>query len=295
MDERDGRLASGEKAGRGWAQRFGLPTLGALTLGALAVCVVSGVVVATGYDAARPVHSVLAFEVGRPYGWFFRALHAHSAQLGLLGLIAHTLEYLARGGERQVPPGHWVVVMASLPVTLYLMLGGRALVGDAEGNGVAAVMRGLLEQLPVFGAAAADVLVGANAGGDMTLLLTHHVSSATLLLLVLTVAHLKRVVPDAAATAVALGLSGAVALAVRPAVVMSDAPVALEGPWYMAGLRLMLQHLPAWFAGLAVPLSFYLLLSSLPWVPEVRVRAVRFVIFAIGVAYGLLIAVAELT
>jgi quinol-cytochrome oxidoreductase complex cytochrome b subunit len=293
MDERDDRL--GWKAGRGWTQRFGLPTLGALTLGALAVCVVSGVVVATAYDAARSVDSVLAFEVGRPYGWFFRALHAHSAQLGLLGLIAHTLEYLARGGERQVPPSHWVVVMASLPVTLYLMLGGRALVGDAEGLGVAAVMRGLLEQLPVFGAAAADVLVGANASDDMVPLLTHHVSSATLLLLVLTVVHLKRVVPDAVSTSVALGLSGVVALAVRPAVVMSDAPAVLEGPWYMAGLRLMLQYLPAWFAGLVLPLSCYLLLSSLPWLPEVRVRAARVVIFAIAVAYGLLIAVAELT
>ncbi len=295
MEERDGRETSGSKAGRGWTQRFGLPTLGALTLAAFAVCVVSGVVVATGYDASRPVDSVLAFEVGRPFGWFFRALHAYSAQLALLGLLAHTAEYLVRGGERQVPRAHWVVVMACLPVTVYLMLGGRALVGDAEGLGVAAVMRGLLEEIPVFGTAAADLLVGRGAAGDLAQLWVHHVSSATLLLLVITVSHLARVVPDVAATAVALGLSGAVALAARPQVVLSDAPDALEGPWYMAGLRLLLQVLPAWLAGVLLPLSSYALLSLLPWLPEARVRAVRFAIFALSIAYGLLIVVAELS
>lgn len=292
MEERDGRLTSGSRAVRGWTQRFGLPTLGALTLASFAVCVVSGVVLATGYDASRPVESVLAFEVGRPFGWFFRALHAYSAQLALLGLLAHTAEYLAREGERHVPRAHWVVVMASLPVTVYLMLGGRALVGDAEGLGVAAVMRGLLEEIPIFGTAAADLLVGGGAAGDLAQLWVHHVSSATLLLLVITVSHLARVVPDVAAIAVALGISGAVGLVARPAILLD--PAVLEGPWYMAGLRLLLRHLPAWLAGVIVPLSGYLLASSLPWLPSVRARIARVVLFAFGVVYVILTAVAEL-
>ncbi len=169
MGDSDSKTATPEATpgARGWAQRVGLPALGALTLGALAVCVVSGIVVATGFDPGRPAASILSFEVSRPYGWFFRALHAWSAHLSLIGLVAHTIEYVARRSDRQTSAGNWVVLTASLPVVAYLMLGGRALVGDTEAGGVAAVMHGLLSAVPAFGPAAADVLVRATAGGDM--------------------------------------------------------------------------------------------------------------------------------
>lgn len=280
---------------RGWAQRVGLPALGALTLGALAVCVVSGIVVATGFEPGRPATSILSFEVSRPYGWFFRALHAWSAHLSLIGLVAHTIEYVARKSDRQTSAGNWVALTASLPVVAYLMLGGRALVGDTEAGGVAAVMHGLLSAVPMFGPAAADMLVGATAGGDMHGLLIHHVATATLLLVAIIVVHLKRLVPDAIATAVALGLAGGVALVVRPALSVTPMPTALRGPWFMGGLRLMLEHGPAWIVGLMLPAVILGLLGALPLLSEARARVVRLVLLVAGIVYSILAAVAGWT
>lgn len=277
--------------GRGWAQRFGLPAIGALTLGAMAVCVVSGIVVTTGFEPADAVQSILRFETARPYGWFFRALHAWSAHLALVGLIGHTVEYVARRGDRQTTVGTWLLLVASLPVMAYLMLGGRALVGDAEAGGIAAVMHGLLSSIPLFGTAAAEIFVG-PAGGDMHALLTHHVATATLALVVITVVHLRRVVPEAGALAVALGLSGGLALLIRPSLALAASPSALHGPWFMGGLRVMLERLPVWFAGLLVPLAFVGLLGSLPSLPLRRTRAVRITLLVVASAYAVLTAVA---
>ncbi len=267
---------------RGWAQRWGLPSFGALTFGALFVCVVSGIVVATGYDPAQPVKSLLDFELTRPYGWFFRGLHAWSGHLSFLGLVAHTVEYLVREGERQTSRTDWVVATASLPVVMYLMLGGRALVGDTEAGGVASIMRGLLVAFPWVGSAFADLLVGRE---DMPRLLTHHVSSATLLLFVLVFAHGKRVAPGIVAVAVALGIAGLVALAVRPALALTPG-VELRGPWFMGGLRLLLQVAPVWLAGVLFPLTVLLALGALPWIPTQRVRLVRFALLGVAVVYG---------
>lgn len=298
MGDSDGNTTATPEAApgaRGWAQRVGLPALGALTLGALAVCVVSGIIVATGYEPGRAATSILAFEVSRPYGWFFRALHAWSAHLSLIGLVAHTIEYVARRSDRQTPAGNWIVLTGSLPVMAYLMLGGRALVGDTEAGGVAAVMHGLLSAVPALGPATADVLVGATPGGEMHALLTHHIATATLLLVVITVVHLKRLVPDAIATAVALGLAGGVALAVRPALAVTSMPTALRGPWFMGGLRLMLEHGPAWIVGLLLPAAMLALLGVLPVLSEARARVGRLVLLIVVVLYSILTAIAGWT
>lgn len=242
----------------------GLPPLGALTLGALAVCVASGVVLLTGFEPGRALASTLAFETGRPFGWFVRSLHAWSAQLSLLALVAHTADHVIRKADRATPTATWVTLVASLPVTLYLMLGGRAMPGDAEANGVASVMSGILSRAPWVGNDAASWLVGGQGGGDVHVLTAHHVATGTLVLALITVFHVRKLAPDPGAAATALGLSGLVALLARPALVAIPVDGKLRGPWYMGGLRLMLEHVPVWAAGLMFPVAVLTLLSVLP-------------------------------
>jgi hypothetical protein len=266
----------------------GLPTFGALSFGALVVCVGSGVVLMTGFEPARPVLSTLAFETARPFGWFFRALHAWSAQLFLVTLIVHTINYVARRADRQTAFGAWLAVVATLPLTIFLMLGGRALVGDVEGQGVAAVLHGIVSALPWVGRPLGEMLVGTEPGGNAHLLLTHHAATGTLLLCAATFAHLRRVVPDAATLAAALGLAGAVALVVRPELGALAEGARLRGPWFMGGLRLSLQQAPVWLAGLALPAVAFGALALLPKLSDAMARRTRWTLAALALGYGAL-------
>ncbi len=241
----------------------GLPPFGALTLGALAVCVVSGIALLAGFEPGRPLLSTLAFETGRPFGWFVRGVHAWSAHLSLLALLAHTADHVLRRSYRDTPASTWAALVASLPVTLYLMLGGRALPLDAEGQGVASVLHGILSQVPWAGAALAAWLVG-GPEGNAHVLAAHHATSATLVLALITVFHVRKLAPDAPSVGVALGLSGIVALLMRPGLVGVAPGGRLDGPWYMGGLRLALEHVPGWAAALMAPASMLALLLALP-------------------------------
>jgi quinol-cytochrome oxidoreductase complex cytochrome b subunit len=261
-------------------------------LGALVVCVVSGLVLLAGFEPGRAAGSILDLETSRPWAWFFRALHAWSALLLLVGLAAHTWDFVARGAERAHPRVRWALVTATLPVTLYLMLGGLALTGDAESNGVLAVMRGITEAVPWFGGWAAKLLIG--DGGRMVLYV-HHVLTATLVLAVLVVVHLRKgAIPGTVATAAALGISGLVALVLRPSLGPLESVEPLRGPWFMTGLRWMLERAPVWLAGLVLPAALLLVIAALPWLPERAAPFARRALAAAVLAYAALTAGAML-
>ncbi len=265
-----------------------LPPLGALTLGAMAVCVASGVVLFTGFEPANPLASTLAFETGRPFGWFVRSLHAWSAQLSLLALLAHTADHVVRKSDRNSPAATWGALVASLPTTLYLMLGGRAMPGDAEANGVASVMYGILAHVPGVGPAAASWLVGGQGGGDVHVLTAHHVATATLTLALIIVFHIRKLAPDSISAATALGLSGIVALFARPVLVYLPVGGKLHGPWYMGGLRLMLGYVPVWAAGLMFPAVVLAVLTVLPLATPKRAAVMRWTLAVVFVVTLLL-------
>lgn len=265
----------------------GLPPFGALTLGALGVCVVSGIILLTGFEPARALPSTLAFETGRPFGWFVRNLHAWSATLAFLALLAHTADHVIRQADRSTPPLTWLALVASLPTTLYLMLGGRAMPGDAEASGISAVLHGILARLPLAGTAAASFLVGPG-GADPHVLLAHHVATATLALALITVFHIRKLAPEPLSVAVALGLAGLVSLFARPSLVAVPLDGHLRGPWYMGGLRLTLEHVPVWLGGLVFPGAFLLGLAALPLLSD---RGARFLRIALSVALAAYVAV----
>ena len=264
----------------------GLPPLGALSLGALAVCVASGLVLLPGFQPARAAASILEMETSRPWAWFFRNLHAWSALILLITLALHSWEFLWRHADREYGRLRWVAVVSTLPVTLYLMLGGLALIGDAEAGGVTAMLRGIPELVPLIGGALATVLAG---GPDRKLLYVQHVLTATVALIALVLVHLrKRALPDVVATASALGLAGLIALFARPSLGPLETVEPLHGPWFMAGLRWLLERTPAWTTGLLLPVSLFAILAALPWFSERTARAVRYLLGTALLSYAAL-------
>jgi len=129
-----------------------------------------------------------------------------------------------------------------LPLVVWLILSGFLLRGDPEAIGAAEVARHLLGLLP-DGGHTRSCLLGTNAAA----LYAQHAATATVLLLVLILAHARIGWPTA--HAVALPTTAALCLAA-----IASAPIVPQGtdpvhaPWYLLGLQEALHRTPhpAW-------------------------------------------------
>jgi len=219
-----------------------LPSTGSLTLGCLPVVLVSGGLLAIHFDPAAPLASVEAIEEVVPFGFLVRGLHYFASHLLLILAVAHTAARLSARDYRRVPPAAWGVAVLVLPLVVWLILSGFLLRGDPEAIGAAEVARHLLGLLP-DGGHTRSCLLGTNAAA----LYAQHAATATVLLLVLILAHARIGWPTA--HAVALPTTAALCLAA-----IASAPIVPQGtdpvhaPWYLLGLQEALHRTPhpAW-------------------------------------------------
>ena len=256
-------------------------SMGQLALAALGLVIVTGVVLALGYDVTAPLGSLALLNLTTQGGRLVRGVHAWSSHLLVVFALLHLVEHLAAGSTERLAFGPWLRAVLSLPLVLGAALSGFLLKADGEGVAARQVVSGLLERVPVLGAALAGAAVG--AGDDLQLVYLHHVATLTLLVAVLAIEHGRRLWPSAACT---LGLAAVAvvgALALPPALHVSVDGTAF-GPWYFVGLQVGLRSLArpqlVWLA-LIVPLLLLMVL------PKLRARARR-------LAFGLLLALAVL-
>lgn len=254
-----------------WNRRWA--SAGVLALAALAVAFVTGVVLAVGYDVHAAAGSVALLELSSPPGRLFRALHAWSSHLLLLLLLLHVVEHVARRSEALVTFAVWLRLVLAVPLVLFLAVSGFMLRGDAEGQLARQILAGLLERLPLVGAAAATALLG--AGGDLQLVYVHHVATLTVAVLFIAVEHSRRFWPGARAV-LAVSAFGLAAAWLFPPALHDGADPVTKGPWYFVGLQELLHWMTspgwAWLLLLAplVALAFLPRLEG-PW----RRRGVR--------------------
>jgi hypothetical protein len=271
-----------------WNARF--PSAGHLALAALGLGVVTGVALSVGYDVAAPRHSLALVQLTSRSGRLLRALHAWSGHVLLVVALLHVVEHLVARSEERMRFGGWVRAVASGPLLLAILLSGFMLKGDAEGELARQVVAGLLERLPVGGAALATALLG--AGPDLQLPYLHHVATLTVVTALLAVEHGRRIWPSEGAVVAVLLAASAGALLLPPALHDGVDPV-VKGPWYFVALQEALHWLSrpsvAW-AFLALPVA------ALVALPRVHgpVRARLLGALALGlVAYVLVGAWAE--
>lgn len=242
--------------------------LGRLAFGFLAVCVVSGFSLIPFYSPSRALDSLERLQGGLPWGFFLRSFHAFSAFGLLLAAAGHLIQVLAARTERQLSVPAWWRSMLLLPFLVAALLGGFVLRGDAEAAAALSVWRHILEGVPLFGAQAARLLLGAGLN-DLGAAALHHAGTLTLLLWLLTSAHGDRLLPDRRSTILAglvsAAFAGAVPLALGPAP-GAALPAAqgrlLLGPWSLLGLQGALVDLPV-AVGWLGPLALVLILGLL--------------------------------
>jgi hypothetical protein len=260
--------------------------LGRIALGFLAICIVSGFALSPFYSVIEAAGSVERLTGGVPWGSLLRGVHAWSGFGLLVASVAHLVEVWATGKDRRLPRGLWWASVLLLPIVVGALLGGFILRGDAEARAALGVWRGVFETIPLTGTVLSRLLLG---GGDRPAdLALHHAGTFSILLVVLTAAHGKRLLPDRRSATLAALLSVAFGGAFAPALgsdAASAAPASgvLLGPWYLLGFQGALASLPppvAWIAPLA-------LLVAIAWLRDADEFARR----AIGVVGGIWAAV----
>ncbi len=264
---------------------FTRDTFGVYALAALAVVILSGVALAIPYDAADPSGSVRAMMLyNAPASWL-RNLHYWSAQLFLVLVLLHMWEQLKDDGERYVAGGVWLRLILALSFLFFAMLSGFILKGDADSMQAQRILADLLGRIPWAGNTLAYFFLGKE--GSFGILYMQHIAVATLIVVIVTIEHSRRLWPPARPFVVTFLVTSLAALFLIAPLHDPHDPV-LKGPWYFVGLQEILH----WMHHPGYSLYLLLLLLTLLWaLPVMKKRPALWgkrLLLALVVVYGLL-------
>lgn len=255
-----------------WNARFA--SAGEIALASAAVALVTGVVLAAGYDVRAALDSVAMLQLASLPGRFVRAVHAWSSHLALIACVLHAAEQVLRRGEKRLRPGAWVRVVLAAPLPAAIALTGFMMRGDAEGRLARDVVTGLLELPGRAVSGWSSALLG--TGGDLQLVYVLHAATLPVALLLISIEHGRRIWPGAGSL-LAVGAASVLLGWVFPPGLHDGASPVVKGPWYFLAMQEMLHWLdrPGWsYLVLSIPLAALLALPFLA--PRRRFAAVLF-------------------
>lgn len=241
-----------------WNELF--TSSGMLAFALFWIAVISGIFLALFYDVQKPKDSLELLTLYSRSGLFFRSLHYWSAQLFLIFSLFHVVEHLLLNSERKMSTGLWLRLTFLIPLIFYVMISGFMLKGDAESYLARRILAGLLNYLDPGNFFLSFSLVGRNK--DWQIVYMHHLATATVLILIFTIEHVRNYWPRIQSVLYALSFSILMSvffpLGIRP----FYEPV-VKGPWYFLGLQEFLHWLnypvSFWITIFILGLLFFLL------------------------------------
>lgn len=154
------------------------------------VQIVTGILLAIYYQPA----STTAYESIRhitedvTFGWYFRSLHKWAATLMIAAVILHQMRVYFTGAYRRPRELNWIIGMCLLLVTLGLGFTGYSLVFEQLSYWGATVGGNILDQVPIVGRLAKNLLLAGDQYNEQTLprfyILHAAVMPVTLILLI---------------------------------------------------------------------------------------------------------------
>ena len=244
-------------------RRLWMPGWGEITLGSLVIALVSGVLIIPLIPAGNDAFRSLSQLVGLPSGHLLHSVHSYSGDLFLLGMAMHVWEYLYKKAQRAYRLSSWMWLVLLGMVSVLVVFSGFLSIGSKESHSAISIFRGIAGQLSFVGETLNRFLFG---GAQGTAIYAHHVSTFSILTVVLTYVHIRRIKPDRFTLYYSLTVLLVVA-ALLPAFIghTPDSVIkVVKGPWYFIGLQEMLSWLPVWLAGIVIPLSVVAVFSLLP-------------------------------
>ena len=253
---------------------------------ALYLSLFSGVVVALQYDAAAPLYSANTIELLIPFGDFWRSLHFYASQLFFLCFLCHFV-VIVTAGIPAMPYAKWLLLVASLPVTVLLLFTGYVLRADATGEAAGAIAENIMLSVPMAGEWL-DALLFSIARDGMVRVYANHLVGLGLLWLVLCWDHVRRY-------RVSFWQHGGFTVALLLFCLVVKAPLEpyrlgvfhIAGPWFFLGLQEMLRVIQPFWAGVFFPLLFLAALLLVPVNATWRRRSLWFAALWLAI-YGAL-------
>ena len=256
-------------------------TFGALALANFLICTLSGVFLAIPYDISSPNESIVRILLSNPAGSFFRNMHYWSAQLFLVFILLHTWDYLSAEKTRRIKKGIWIRLVVSLIFVFYVMISGFILKADSDSIQARRIIDSLISGIPLIGNILSYSLIGPE--GSFQLLYVHHIATATIFLVIITLEHTKMIWSTIRTFIITLLLISVVSYFFRAPLHDNINPV-IKGPWYFLGLQEILHWMthPAWV--LVVMLAILVLIYYLPGIsgkPHSILKKILLIVFMV--------------
>ncbi len=266
-----------------------LPKWGEIALSAFVVALISGVALIPGFTAfPKPFQSVSHLVSSGIVGRFLHSCHSYASDVFLLAGLIHTLEYILKKAYTTYTLRAWFWLVLLLLMGFGVAFSGFLSTGSLEALDAGRILASLFDLLGQAGSTLKHFLFMSTSYGSSQTILLHHVSTFSLLGVLLLYKHLTRLQPDVYALYYTLLLIALVSF-IFP-VHLGTAPQAqatvLKGPWYFRGLQEMLVWLPAWLGGIVLPLLMLFLFALLPLAGK-NARWLHWGLAVAGIFYGI--------
>jgi len=251
-----------------FAKRIWLPGWGEIALSALQLALVSGVLLIPLFrPGAEAFDSVGLLNGSGILGRWLYSFHSYCGDIFLLAGGVHTIEYLLKKSYREYLPKSWGMLVILALFSVLVVFSGFLSLGSKESLAAAHILSAILEMPAKAGKALTLFLLGnATADSASAVMYFHHIATFTLLTVILTYMHIKRLKAESYAFYYTLLLLLVLSLVLPASLGQPAASPAkvVKGPWYFIGLQEQLAWLPVWLAGWLMPAAVLLLLALLP-------------------------------
>ena len=260
-------------------------TFGEVAMAAFVLCAISGALLVPAYDAHDGRQSIAEWLLTNPGAVLLRNVHYWTAQIFLVGAVLHLWDHLRVSTEKQVTAGVWLRLVLSIPVLGFLMLSGFILRGDSDAQQAHLILKEVVFQLPLIGPLAATFLFG--IGEQLHVVYVQHAATATIMVWLVIIEHVRRLWPRTVTTAVVALLVSGLALVLSPRL-HDGLDLRMKGPWYFLGLQEALHWTPWPLAAVVAGVIALGLIWVLPRLSAGGARRVKLgLLIALG-AYALL-------
>jgi len=254
-----------------------MPGWGEIALSAFIIALVSGVLLIPFISSGNESFLLLSKLVASNAGYLVHSVHSYSADIFLISLVMHTFEYLYKKAHLSYSMRSWFWLVLLSIVSIIVVLSGFLSIGSKESMSAIAILKGIFEPVVFIGKPVVQFLFGRQSTSTIY---THHVSTFTVLPLILVYVHIRRIKPDVYAIIYTLGLTLLIAW-LQPAAIghLPDSVMeVVKGPWYFIGLQEMLGWMPVWLAGIIFPVFGIGLFWLLPLSEQTSKIMIRFLI-----------------
>lgn len=229
---------------------------GSYSLTALYISILSGIAVALQYDSAHPFYSSVTLDSLIPFGWFWRSLHFYSSQLFLLFSGVHLWAVVQNRSLNSLSMSRYVMLTASIPVTILLLFTGYILRGDITGESAGIIAQNIIEAIPFLGGILNDVLLNITRK-DMQNVYVNHLTGLGVLWLVLVWDHIRRYPTGLLRHGLLIFFITGLSLALKaPMEISQPGNLVIKGPWFFLGVQELLRFIQPFWAGVVIPLLF---------------------------------------